>query len=111
MKYYIEQWNVRDAWKQLSFDERVAYMNALGPAIQDMISRGVEVITWGENDTTTHFRSPYAFFALWKFPDAESVKSFEKLVEDAGWYQYFEQVNSCGQADTPENIIGRLIGI
>ncbi len=111
MNYFIEQWNIKDAWKQLSSEARVVYMNALGPAIQELTSQGVEVITWAENDTNTHVRSPYAFFAIWKFPNAESVRSFEKLVEGAGWYQYFEQVNSCGEAKTPENIISHLIGI
>jgi len=37
------------------------------------------------------------------------VKEFEKVVEAAGWYNYFDQVNVSGEAQTAQEIIGKMV--
>jgi len=39
------------------------------------------------------------------------VKLFEDTVEQAGWYNYFEQVNAKGKLATPEEIIGQIMNL
>lgn len=111
MKTYIEIWKAKEAWLKMSTEERANYMDQLGPAIQGLLESGVKIISWGLNDKNTFIRADYDFFGVWEFPDQESVISFEKLVESAGWYDYFDQVNLCGTTTTPDEVIGKMIGM
>ena len=109
MKMYIELWKAKSAWKDLSKEERGSYMGQLGPAIQQLSDSGVQIINWGVNDSGTFRRADYDFFAVWTFPDDAVAQTFEKMVEGAGWYNYFEQVNVKGDAVTPQEVIGKMI--
>jgi hypothetical protein len=109
MKMYVELWKAKTAWKDLSKEERGNYMNLLGPAIQQLLDYDVKIISWGVNDSSTFNRAGYDFFAVWTFPNDEAAQSFEKMVEGAGWYNYFEQVNAKGDSSTPQEVIGKMI--
>jgi len=111
MKYYIEGWNAKQAWLDLDQEQRGAYMAQLGPSIQQMAEQGVEIISWGLNDPDTDHRLPFDFFAIWKFPSDEMAKTFEGVVNGAGWYNYFEQQNIKGNPASPQDVIGHLIGL
>ncbi|MGZ3914987.1 MAG: DUF6616 family protein, partial [Flavisolibacter sp.] len=43
------------------------------------------------------------------FPNREAAQGFEKMVEGAGWYNYFDQVNVMGNAGSPQEVIGQMI--
>lgn len=109
MKTYIELWKAKNEWKKLSKVDREKYLEQLAPAIQQLQNSGVEIIAWGENDSSTVMRASYDFFGVWKFPSQEAVASFEKMVESAGWYSYFDQVNLHGNTATPHEILGKMI--
>ena len=106
---YIELWKAKQAWINLSKEERGAYMTALGPAIQQLTEAGVQIISWGVNDASTFSKAGYDYFAVWSFPTEEGAKGFEKIVEGAGWYNYFDQVNLMGTAVSPQEVIGKMI--
>ena len=106
---YIELWKAKQAWNDLSKEERGNYMGALGPAIQQLLESGVQIVSWGVNDGSTFSRLEYDYFAVWTFPNSEAAQGFEKMVEGAGWYTYFEQVNVMGNAESPQDVIGKLI--
>ena len=107
---YIELWKAKQGWHDLSREERGNYMTALGPAIQQLLENGVQIVSWGTNEASTFSRADYDYFAVWTFPNAEAAQSFEKLVEGAGWYNYFDQVNVMGNAGSPQDVIGKMIG-
>ncbi len=109
MTYIVELWNVKPAWLELSAEERGAYMAQIGPHIQNLIDQGVKVLTWSENAKSTTERANFSYFAIWSFPTQELANGFEQLVNGAGWYNYFEQVNVKGEADSVEGVIGKLI--
>ncbi len=111
MIYFIEQWNAKPAWKALSTEERADYMNQVGQAIKGLIESGVKVLTWSENDSKTTYRVDYDYFAIWTFPDQASANSFQQLVTEAGWYNYFEQTNLMGAENSAEEVIGQLIAL
>jgi hypothetical protein len=111
MKTYIEIWKAKEAWHNMPKVQRGEYMGQLGPAIQGLLESGVKIISWGINNKKTFKRANYDFFGVWEFPNQESIESFEKLVESAGWYTYFEQVNLCGATTTPEEVIGKMIAL
>lgn len=109
MMYFIELWNAKPAWLALSQAERGDYMNQVGTHIQGLLDQGVKVLTWSNNESNTTHKADFDYFAIWSFPDQASADGFQQLVEGAGWYNYFEQVNLMGQEATAEQIIGQLI--
>jgi len=111
MIYIVEIWSVKPAWLALSTQERGAYMTQVGGAIQDLLAKGVKGLTWSHNDSNTSKRMDHDFFAIWTFPDQNLADDFLQIVEGAGWYEYFEQVNLKGNAASVEDIIGRLVAI
>lgn len=106
---YIELWKAKQAWLNLPKEEREAYMTALGPAIQQLMENGVQIVSWGTNEASTFSKVDYDYFAVWTFPNMEAAQGFEKLVEGAGWYNYFDQVNVMGNAGSPQDVIGKMI--
>ena len=106
---YVELWKAKQTWNDLSKDERGNYLNALGPAIQQLLADGVHIQSWGSNDANTVSKADYDYFAVWSFPDLAAAQSFEKLVEGAGWYNYFDQVNAMGTAGGPDEVMKMMI--
>ena len=84
-------------------------MAQVGGHIQGLLDQGVQVLTWSDNDQDTSERANYDFFAIWTFPNQEMADGFQQLVTGAGWYTYFEQVNIKGEANTAQEIIGKLV--
>lgn len=109
MKIFIELWKAKSAWKELSASDRQNYVAQIGPVMQDLISRGLVIEAWGLNEDETEYKSEYDFFAVSKLPTLELLKEFEALVEAAGWYNYFEQVNVSGSIMSPDEVIGRML--
>jgi haloalkane dehalogenase len=109
MKIFIELWKAKDAWKKLPLSERQTYVAQIGPVMEDLIKRGVVIEAWGINEDETPFASEYDFFAVTKLPSHELLTEFEAIVEGAGWYDYFDQVNVSGTAMTPEEVIGKML--
>ena len=108
---YIELWKAKQAWTDMSKEERGNYLSALGPAIQQLLADGVQIISWGKNETATFSKAGYDYFAVWSFPSLESAKDFEKLVEGTGWYNYFDQVNAMGTTSNPQEVMGDMINL
>ncbi len=109
MQTFIELWSATESWLKMTKEERANYLTQIGPALEGLLEKGVEIISWGENDTSTTHRAAYDFFAVWKFPSIEIKNEFEAMVEAAGWYNYFHQENVSGESTTPDVIIGKMI--
>lgn len=97
MYLYVEQWNVTKAWMDLSKEERRSYLDKVSSAIGEMSRGGLENLGWAMNDEHTPYRSNYRYMAVWKLPSLEAVESLEKGIDEAGWHDYFSQVNSRGK--------------
>ena len=101
----------KQAWHDLSKEERGNYMTALGPAIQQLLENGVQIVSWGTNEASTFGRVDYDYFAVWTFPNTEAAQNFEKMVEGAGWYNYFDQVNAMGNTASPQEVVAKMIDL
>lgn len=108
---YIELWQAKQTWINLSPEERKTYVDALGPVIQQLLESGVQIISWGINDGSTFRRVDFDYYAVWNFPDENAAVKFEKLVESAGWYTYFEQVNARGATMSPQDVMAHMINL
>ncbi|PWN05777.1 DUF6616 family protein [Rhodohalobacter mucosus] len=109
MKVFIELWKAKDAWKNLSMAERQDYVAQIGPVMEDLISRGAVIEAWGMNEDETDYKSEYDFYAITKLPNDEMLKEFQSIVESAGWYDYFEQVNLSGSIMSPNEVIAKML--
>ena len=111
MKIFIELWKAKEAWKQLPLSERQEYMAQIGPVMEDLMKKGLVIEAWGINEDDTPFASDYDYFAVTKLPSQELLAEFEAIVESAGWYNYFDQVNVSGSPMTPEEVIGKMLAL
>ncbi|MGB5189110.1 DUF6616 family protein [Robiginitalea sp.] len=109
MKVFIELWKAKEAWKGLPPADREAYAAQLGPVIQDFVDKGAVLEAWGMNTDETQYRADYDFFAVTKFPSEALLKEFQAIVESAGWYAYFDQVNLSGSLMSPQEVVGKII--
>nr|WP_314492046.1 DUF6616 family protein [uncultured Chryseobacterium sp.] len=106
MKYYIETFTPKQAWLELSKEERSDYMNRIALSSQPLVDQGGEVVVMSENDSDTTQRLNHQFFVIWKFPSDELTKAFETLGINEGWYEYFDQFNiKGGETDINEKLI------
>ena len=62
------------------------------------------------DDEAPH-RADYVYLAVWKTPTADLVKQFEASVDEAGFHDYFEQVNARGELVAPDAVFGHMIGL
>ena len=106
---YIELWKSKQAWLDMSKEDKGNYLAQLGPAIQHLMENGVQIVSWGKNESSTYNKAAYDYFAVWTFPNVELAKTFEQMVEGAGWYNYFDQVNAMGNATSPQEVMGDMV--
>lgn len=98
---YVELWNPKQAWMDLSAEERQAFFDKVGGEIQKLTEEGIEIVGFAVNDDETPYRSDHKYMAVWKMPSKEHVEMLEESVSQAGWYNYFEQVNARGELLSP----------
>ncbi len=109
MYLFIECWKARQEWITLSQADRADYLTQVSGGVGDLIKAGVEIVSWSMNDKNTSNRGDYDCFAVWKFPNKEIALQFEQIVEQSGWYNYFDQVNFKGSLSDPQSIIEAMI--
>ena len=106
---YVELWNARPAWLELSEQERGAYFDKVGSEIEKLTREGIEIVGFALNDQETPNRSEYRYVAVWRLPSKEHVAMLEKSVSEAGWYEYFDQVNARGELISPPVALGDMV--
>ena len=98
MYLYIELWKGRDTWTALDVEARKAWMDKTLAGLQEHLEKGnVEVIGFAQDEGETPHSAGYDFAAVWRMSDKDAAVTFENFVEDAGWHDYFEQVNFRGR--------------
>ncbi len=111
MYLFVECWKARPEWLALELETRSAYMQELGKGLEQLVNAGVEIVSWSLNDQDVSNRSPFDYFAVWKFPNRELAKGFEQIIQQSGWYTYFDQVNLGGELAEPAASIAHIINL
>jgi hypothetical protein len=57
------------------------------------------------NSPDTDRRAPHDFFCVYRVPNVEFQREFERQIAASGWYDYFEQVNVSGDAQDFEAVL------
>lgn len=98
-----EIWKARSSWLALSLEERQQFFNEkIGPFIMGQIEQGAEFLACAINDNTGVERMDYRYMAVWKLPDKAFSDRLEAGAKEAGFLDYFEQVNFSGRIITPD---------
>jgi hypothetical protein len=95
----------------LGREERAAYMEKVGPALDELLAAGVEVVGWGsvEEEPGGH-GTGFGDVAVWRMPSRKEVDMLRSLVTEAGWYDYFDQVNAVSELGAPDAVVAEHIG-
>ncbi|GAA1197113.1 haloalkane dehalogenase [Pseudonocardia alaniniphila] len=101
LQTFIELYRYTEAWTGLTDGERDKFTRQILGSAGELQAMGIEVVAYGVNDPDTDRRAPYDFFCVYRVPDLQTRRVFEKAVEGSGWYRYFDQVNLSGAALTP----------
>ena len=109
MKLFIELCRASPAWLALPTEERQKFLSNVGPLMEQLKTSGTQIISWGYNDAQTPKRAKYDYFGVFKFPDEAAALRYERTFKNAGWYDYFEQVNVLGDDCQYNEILDRLI--
>ena len=110
MYLMIEAWTPKPAWLALTPDERAAYVGGVGEGVGALAEQGVSSLGWGLVDEASHAIDHVAF-AVWECGSREGCDALRAAIAQAGWYEYFDQVDFGGEAGPPETVLGHHIAL
>ena len=111
MYLYVELWKARPAWHDLPQEQRRSWFDKLLGSLQEQLQSGVEPLGFAANEQDTPLAAEYDFIGAWRMPNKEIAQQFEKFVDDAGWHNYFEQVNARGESISPHDVMSHMIDL
>ena len=106
----IEQWTPRREFLDATPEEREALFAQVGAAMPELEAAGVTCLGWSRTLPTAH-STGHDWVAVWQMTDTAAVDRFFEAVEAAGWYGWFDQVNTLGQLVPVPEVIGQLMGL
>ena len=105
-----EIWKARPAWLELPAADRQRFFEEkVGPLLMGIIGQGAEILGCAINDNTGAERIDYRYIAVWKLPDKAFSDRLEAAAKEAGFLNYFEQVNFSGTLITPDLLNADMI--
>lgn len=105
-----EIWKARPTWLEMNEEERTTFIEEkINPMLGEMLGKGAEIMGCATNDNTGNERIDYQFMAVWKLPNKEFSDQLEQASKNAGFLQYFEQVNFSGELAPPPMITETMI--
>ena len=91
MPLYAEHWSARPAWMALSIQERIAFLDQLGPDMARLRASSATLIGVVLRETKRLHRSDCYYMALWRMPEGGAhIERLKALLEAVGWDRYFE---------------------
>ena len=109
MHLYVELWKPRQTWLDLPEAERQDYIGQVGPGIGQLTDVGVELVGIAMNSEDVPHRADYRYLMVWKMPDLERARMLERILEEAGWHEHFEQVNARGELVPPPEALADMV--
>ena len=109
MYLFVKLWKPKQAWHELSKQERLKYVKqALD--IMYSISSTIETIAWMDIvDMENKHDTPYHYCSVYKFYDKYDADVFHNKMIKFKWYDYFEQTNILGEIESPGAVLNRII--
>jgi hypothetical protein len=107
-----EIWKARPSWLEMTEAQRKSYLDEkINPVLMGMFGKGAELLGCAVNDNTGNEKMDYQFMAVWKFPNKELSDHLETIATEAGFLDYFEQVNFSGNLIPPPVLNDSMINL
>jgi hypothetical protein len=107
-----EIWSARPEWLALPVVERERFFEQrVGPLLGGLIEQGAEILGCAINDNSGAERVDYRYMAVWKLPNKAFSDHLEAAAREAGFLDYFEQVNFSGSMIGPDQLNADMIGL
>lgn len=105
-----EVWNAKPSWLALPAEARVEFFETkVGPLLSSLVGEGAEILACAINDNTGSERMDYRFMAVWRLPDKAFSDRLEAAAKEAGFLEYFDQVNFSGSPIPPAVLNAHMI--
>ncbi|MGE0486682.1 MAG: DUF6616 family protein [Gammaproteobacteria bacterium] len=116
MQTVIILWEPNEKWHALSADEQRRYVLGLDQAVNAARAQGVMTLGWSEVDRSLAKAPPQGYVGVFALSSAADIHAFHELVQQAGWYEYFDSVNlsiapAGGTNPRPSEEYARLLGM
>ncbi len=103
--YLAELYTPKQAWRDLTDDQRQQFFAGIGSAMPALSALGVEALTLGKVDQSKLHSSKHSFFAIWRCPDDAALEALVSGIAQSGWHDYFDTSNAGGEGT---NFMGHL---
>ncbi|MGR9092451.1 MAG: DUF6616 family protein [Gammaproteobacteria bacterium] len=93
MHIYALVWHPNARWDALDQAKKLSYLKSLDAYINSGRAAGAIVLGWSKIDQTLPKAPKEGFVGVFGLSSAEQVHEFEKIVQQADWYTYFDNTN------------------
>ena len=104
MYLMIEAWTPKGAWLALTNEERAGYVAGVREGVAALASHRIRSLGWGLTDEASRGTDHIAF-AVWECGSREDCDVLRSAIADAGWYEYFDQLDFSGEAGEPDRVL------
>ncbi|MFK4825713.1 DUF6616 family protein [Paenochrobactrum sp. BZR 588] len=109
--YLAELYSPKQAWLNLSSEERLYFLNQVGAAMPALAALGVEAISLGTIDQTKLSSSKNSFYAIWRCNDNVALDALVNGIAQSGWHTYFDTINAGGEGGDFNDHLQQLIAL
>jgi hypothetical protein len=109
-------WHPNARWHGLDDKAKLDYLKSLDSYINSGRAAGLVVLGWSRIDLTLPRAPAEGFIGVFGVPGAAEAHDFEKVVEEADWYEYFDSTNISislvGSTEAePHKVYAQLLGV
>jgi hypothetical protein len=105
---HVGLWRAKPRWTGLDRARRERYLADVGERLRDLRIAGARMLGASVCDPDVTMRLPYDYLSVWCFTDASMCRAYERLLEDAGWNLYFDQVNARGPLCVSASVLAHV---
>jgi hypothetical protein len=106
----VEQWTPKQLFIEASAQERESLFGKVGAAMPQLEAAGVTCLGWGRAQAAPN-STEHDWIAVWQMTSTAAVAEFFEAVAAAGWYDYFDQVNTLSELVPVPDALGQLMSV
>lgn len=110
MHVLIAAWTPKPAWLALTEAERADYAATAKAGVAALEEQGIRALGWGWLDEASR-GIDRAAFAVWDCGSEAGLAVFRAAVVDAGWDEYFDQIDFGGELGSPDSVMARHVAL
>jgi hypothetical protein len=119
MQILMMIWTPTAAWRVLTSQQQLSYLETLSPRLNAARGQGMIVLGWSKVDGTlpnAPFPGRESYVGVFGLDNAALVKEMEARIASSGWYDYFESTNvsvslTGATLAEPHHVYANLLGL